>query len=177
MRKLSPPMPPTSYLSLGIMTLPTESGIASRVSIQPSAISGKSDYHFVHFLNSTGVLQPRIYPRSSKRPPRRNFSAAKMAAFITFLYRCLTPQPLAHRFPRVYSLTMSSIQFGTDGWRGVIAEDFTFAKARAVAAAIARYVVRDEDARKGVLVGYDHRFASDRIAAAVAEVISSTGTP
>src|SRR5579862_8758561 len=72
---------------------------------------------------------------------------------------------------------MASIQFGTDGWRDVIAEEFTFANARTVAAAIARYVVRDEDARKGVLVGYDHRFASDRIAAAVAEVISSTGTP
>src|SRR6202040_386224 len=43
--------------------------------------------------------------------------------------------------------------------------------------AIARYVVRCEDARKGVLVGYDHRFASDSVAAAVAEVIASTGTP
>ncbi len=72
---------------------------------------------------------------------------------------------------------MAAIKFGTDGWRGVIAEDFTFANARKVAAAIARYVVRGEDARKGVLVGYDHRFASDRIAAAVAEVISSNGTP
>jgi alpha-D-glucose phosphate-specific phosphoglucomutase len=72
---------------------------------------------------------------------------------------------------------MNSIRFGTDGWRGVIAEDFTFANARIVAHAIARYVVRGEDARKGVLIGYDHRFASDRVAAAVAEVISATGTP
>lgn len=72
---------------------------------------------------------------------------------------------------------MTAIKFGTDGWRGVIAEDFTFANARIVARAIARYVVRGEDARKGVLVGYDHRYASDRVAAAVAEVISSTGTP
>src|SRR5258708_20085649 len=72
---------------------------------------------------------------------------------------------------------MTSIKFGTDGWRGVIAEDFTFAKARSVAAASARYVVRGEDARKGVLVGYDHRYAADRVAAAVAEGISSTGTP
>jgi alpha-D-glucose phosphate-specific phosphoglucomutase len=72
---------------------------------------------------------------------------------------------------------MTSIKFGTDGWRGVIAEDFTFANARIVAQAIARYVVRDEDARKGVLVGYDHRFTSDRVAAAVAEVISASGTP
>ena len=72
---------------------------------------------------------------------------------------------------------MTTIKFGTDGWRGIIAEDFTFENARIVAQAIARYVVRGEDARKGVLVGYDHRFASDRVAAAVADVISSTGTP
>jgi alpha-D-glucose phosphate-specific phosphoglucomutase len=72
---------------------------------------------------------------------------------------------------------MTSIRFGTDGWRGVLAEDFTFANARIVAHAIARYVVRGEDARKGILIGYDHRFASDHIAAACAEVISATGTP
>ncbi len=72
---------------------------------------------------------------------------------------------------------MSSIKFGTDGWRGIIAEDFTFANARIVAHAVARYVVRNEDARKGVLIGYDHRYAADRIAAAVAEVISASGTP
>src|SRR6202795_3593675 len=72
---------------------------------------------------------------------------------------------------------MTAIKFGTDGWRDVIAEDFTFANARIVAQAIARYVVRCEDARKGVLVGDDHRFASDTVAAAVAEVIASSGTP
>src|SRR6201993_2682820 len=71
---------------------------------------------------------------------------------------------------------MTAIKFGTDGWRGIIAEDFTFANARIVAHAIARYVVRCEDARKGVIVGYDHRFASDSIAAAVADVISASGT-
>jgi phosphomannomutase len=72
---------------------------------------------------------------------------------------------------------MATLKFGTDGWRGVIAEDFTFANARVVAHAIARYVVRGEDPRRGVIVGYDHRFAADGIAATVAEVISSTGTP
>src|SRR6202051_2092093 len=72
---------------------------------------------------------------------------------------------------------MTAIAFGTDGWRGIIAEDFTFANARIVAHAIARYVVRAEDARKGVLIGYDHRFASDRFASLVAETISATGTP
>jgi alpha-D-glucose phosphate-specific phosphoglucomutase len=71
----------------------------------------------------------------------------------------------------------AAIAFGTDGWRGIIAEDFTFANVSVVAHAIARYVVRCEDARKGVLIGYDHRFASDRFASAVAETISATGTP
>ena len=72
---------------------------------------------------------------------------------------------------------MTAIKFGTDGWRGIIAEDFTFANARMVAEAIARYVVRGEDARKGVIVGYDQRYASDTVARRVAETFSSTGTP
>jgi phosphomannomutase len=72
---------------------------------------------------------------------------------------------------------MVPIKFGTDGWRGIIAEDFTFANARTVAHAIARYVVRNEDARKGALIGYDHRYAADRVASAAAEVLSASGTP
>ena len=72
---------------------------------------------------------------------------------------------------------MASIKFGTDGWRGIIADDFTFANAATVATAIARYVMREEDARKGVIVGYDHRYSSDAVARRVAEVFSSTGTP
>ncbi len=72
---------------------------------------------------------------------------------------------------------MATIKFGTDGWRGIIGEDFTPENARIVAAGIARYVIRCEDARRGVLIGYDHRRDADRVAAEVAEVISSTGTP
>jgi phosphomannomutase len=72
---------------------------------------------------------------------------------------------------------MKTIKFGTDGWRGIIGEDFTPQNARMVAHAIARYVVRGEEARKGILIGYDHRHDSDGVAAAVAEVISATGTP
>jgi phosphomannomutase len=72
---------------------------------------------------------------------------------------------------------MTSLKFGTDGWRAIIAEDFTFANARLVAQGIARFVVRCEEARKGVVIGFDHRFASDTIAAAAADVISASGTP
>jgi phosphomannomutase len=72
---------------------------------------------------------------------------------------------------------MSAIKFGTDGWRGVIADDFTVANVRKVACAIARYVVRAEKPSAGVLVGYDTRFGSERFASAAAEVVSMAGMP
>ena len=72
---------------------------------------------------------------------------------------------------------MNSIVFGTDGWRGIIADDFTYENVRKVAYAIARYVVRAEQPANGVLVGYDNRFSSERFAQAAAETIAMTGTP
>jgi phosphomannomutase len=72
---------------------------------------------------------------------------------------------------------MTSIRFGTDGWRGVIADDFTCHNVRNVACAIARYVVRAEQPSKGVLVGYDNRFGGERFARAAAETVAMTGTP
>ena len=69
------------------------------------------------------------------------------------------------------------IKFGTDGWRGIIADDFTFDNVRRVAGAIASYVLKYEDAGRGVFVGYDARFASPRAAQIVAEVIAAAGIP
>src|ERR1700727_774298 len=69
------------------------------------------------------------------------------------------------------------IKFGTDGWRGVIADDFTFDNVRLVAGAIASYVVKHEDARRGVIVGYDTRYASARAARVVSEVFAAAGIP
>jgi alpha-D-glucose phosphate-specific phosphoglucomutase len=69
------------------------------------------------------------------------------------------------------------IKFGTDGWRGIIADDFTFDNVRRVAAAIASYVLKYEEAQHGVIVGYDTRFASARVAEIVAEVIAAAGIP
>jgi alpha-D-glucose phosphate-specific phosphoglucomutase len=71
----------------------------------------------------------------------------------------------------------TQIKFGTDGWRGVIAEDFTCDNVRAVAHAIARYVVRAEQPEHGVLVGFDTRFASELFARAAAEAVSAAGIP
>jgi len=71
----------------------------------------------------------------------------------------------------------TQIKFGTDGWRGVIAEDFTCDNVRTVAHAIARYVVRAERPERGMIVGYDTRFASELFARAAAEAVSATGIP
>lgn len=72
---------------------------------------------------------------------------------------------------------MTDIKFGTDGWRGLIADDFTFENVRRVAGAIASYVIKHEDPTHGVIIGYDTRFASDRAARAVADVIAAAGIP
>ena len=56
------------------------------------------------------------------------------------------------------------IKFGTDGWRGIIADDFTFENVRRVAGGIASYVLRHENAPRGVIIGYDTRFLSQHAA-------------
>ena len=69
------------------------------------------------------------------------------------------------------------VKFGTDGWRGIIADDFTYANVRVAARAIALYVLEHEDAKAGVCVGYDTRFGSRSFAKVVAEVLADAGIP
>ncbi|MFN8556935.1 MAG: phosphoglucomutase/phosphomannomutase family protein [Dehalococcoidia bacterium] len=69
------------------------------------------------------------------------------------------------------------IKFGTDGWRAIIAEDFTFGNVRALAASIARYLKQTGMAERGLIVGYDTRFGSDRFAEAIAEVVTAADVP
>jgi phosphomannomutase len=69
------------------------------------------------------------------------------------------------------------VKFGTDGWRGIIADDFTYANVRVAAAAIANYVLAYEDAAAGVCIAYDTRFGSHSFAKVVAEVLAGAGVP
>ena len=73
--------------------------------------------------------------------------------------------------------SVSKIRFGTDGWRGIIGEDFTFANVRRVAAAVAEYVRAGRQGSRGLVVGFDTRFQSDRFAQATAEVLTTHGIP
>jgi alpha-D-glucose phosphate-specific phosphoglucomutase len=69
----------------------------------------------------------------------------------------------------------ATIKFGTDGWRGIIAEDFTFENVRICAQAVANYLQSHGISSGGLIIGYDTRFASEDFAGAVAEVAAANG--
>ena len=65
------------------------------------------------------------------------------------------------------------IKFGTDGWRGIIAEDFTFENVRLCAQAIASYILSNNKGRQAeAIIGYDTRFSSNDFAKTVAQVMA-----
>src|ERR1035441_3954030 len=70
-----------------------------------------------------------------------------------------------------------SIKFGTDGWRAVIADEFTFANVERVSQATADYWTENPVAgtEREVIIGYDRRFASDAFASRAAEVFAGNG--
>ena len=67
------------------------------------------------------------------------------------------------------------ILFGTDGWRGRIADDYTFTNVRRCAQGFASYLLQDGHSGATVVVGYDQRFQSEYFAANVAEVLAGNG--
>jgi alpha-D-glucose phosphate-specific phosphoglucomutase len=66
-----------------------------------------------------------------------------------------------------------TIKFGTDGWRAVISETFTFANLRLVAQAMADFILEEDDVDSSVVIGFDTRFLSDRYAAELARVMAA----
>jgi phosphomannomutase len=77
--------------------------------------------------------------------------------------------------PREVTTMTSQIKFGTDGWRGVIAEDYTFENLRRCAQGMAQYLVDTNQNKRGLVIGYDTRFESDLFAQAAAEVVAAHG--
>jgi len=68
-----------------------------------------------------------------------------------------------------------TIKFGTDGWRGVIADDFTFDNVKLCSLGLSSYLKEVGLDKKGLVIGYDTRFLSREFGLAVAEVVSSNG--
>jgi phosphomannomutase len=69
----------------------------------------------------------------------------------------------------------TTIIFGTDGWRGVVAEDYTFDNVRRCAQGFASYLIEVGKQGGSVVVGHDKRFSGEHFAAAVAEVLAANG--
>ena len=67
---------------------------------------------------------------------------------------------------------MEHINFGTDGWRGIIGKNFTFSNVAIVAQAIADYVKSTKNLHHRAIIGYDNRFLSEKFAQTVAEVFA-----
>ncbi|MEB3145770.1 MAG: phosphoglucomutase/phosphomannomutase family protein, partial [Cylindrospermopsis raciborskii 1523720] len=67
------------------------------------------------------------------------------------------------------------IKFGTDGWRGIIADDFTFSNVRKVTRAIAAYLETAYDKSRPVLIAYDTRFLADEFARTSGAVLADLG--
>lgn len=71
----------------------------------------------------------------------------------------------------------TKILFGTDGWRAKIGDEYTFENVRRLAEGVARVVVADGAASKGVVIAYDRRFASEDFAIAAAEMLLAHDIP
>lgn len=69
-------------------------------------------------------------------------------------------------------MTPTPIRFGTDGWRGVVADDFTYDNVRAVAQAVAWYLQNES---RPVVVGHDTRYSAELFAREVARVLAANG--
>jgi phosphomannomutase len=72
---------------------------------------------------------------------------------------------------------MPPIVFGTDGWRARVADEYTYENVRRCAEAVAEFVVKSRHQSRGVVVGYDRRFASEQFAQAASEVLLAHDIP
>ena len=70
---------------------------------------------------------------------------------------------------------MTKIKFGTSGWRGILADEFTFENVRIVTQAICDHIREKGESEKGVVIGYDTRFMGRKFALAAAEILAANG--
>ena len=70
-----------------------------------------------------------------------------------------------------------TIKFGTDGWRAIIADEFTFENVAICVQGVAGYIKEIGLAARGMVVGYDTRFSSKEFATCAAEVLAGNGIP
>ncbi len=96
--------------------------------------------------------------------------------FAETVLRVSIDAPIHNQNIRDVEVSMA-IKFGTDGWRALIGEEYTFENVRICAQGTAADLKEQGVAAKGVRVGYDTRFRSGDVAAAAAEVFAANGIP
>ena len=74
-------------------------------------------------------------------------------------------------------MSASAIHFGTSGWRGIIADDFTFSQVRRAVAAIAKFLKAEQSESGGLVVGHDTRFFSEEFAREAGKILQSHSIP
>ncbi len=72
---------------------------------------------------------------------------------------------------------MNQIKFGTSGWRGILAEDFTLENVRIVTQAIADFLRTEKSGERGLVIGHDSRFMGEHFARETARVLAGSGVP
>ncbi|PCI39794.1 MAG: hypothetical protein COB53_02675 [Elusimicrobia bacterium] len=77
--------------------------------------------------------------------------------------------------PEAARIAANAIKFGTDGWRGVMARDFTFKNVRRVAQAVSEYLKSPDNKMLPVVIGYDRRFQADEFALEIARILQANG--
>jgi phosphomannomutase len=119
---------------------------------------------------STNCDDRRIPARRRVRHDRRHETLARQI-------RRGRPAGLPAPGRAMTTVKQSPIKFGTDGWRAIIADEYTFENVRYCAQGTAEYVKSTGMAVRGMIVGYDTRFQSEAFAAAVAEVFAANEIP
>ena len=69
------------------------------------------------------------------------------------------------------------IKFGTDGWRAVIADGYTYANVRRCTAGLGHYLLDQKQGARGLVIGYDTRFGSQAFAGVAASTLAALGIP
>src|SRR5258707_14681654 len=118
---------------------------------------------------------PSCEPYSNPTPPRPVSSEGNFC-FSTFNFQLLTLLVLEYG-PMSTSTSLgvaSPIKFGTSGWRGLIADDFTFASVRLAVTAIAEHA-KAKTKEPTILVGYDTRFYSEEFSQLAADILQQQG--
>lgn len=156
-------------LNLGAYVVRTDTIFTALDNLSPSPIDGS--YRLtdcVHQLIRSGLKVETYQTYDQDEVQGINTSADLASAEFVLKKRLFQPHRLEdeHR-----------VSFGTGGWRAIIGEGFTLHNVRRLSQALANEVTRQGQERRGVVIGFDRRFLSNRAAEAAAEVFAGNDIP